>query len=372
MALDINELNKEYSKEKTILDNLNKPGGLKDKIEQMENDLLVLIKDFKIKQVELEFAQAKKDKAAEQTLNDEIKAIKEDLFNLRDKLMNLKKFLLDQQNKVNSKLEELSKDPETKQKLDEILYKRYDRKRKIELDKKQQLEKIMEIVDNHPNVRKWIDGIEGYGKLIQQSKGIIKQLGSKDPAKLTPNEANKLAEANKNLVDAPAKINDRRKDLVDFFEKNHPEINKEYIENIKSYGNIKTQIIGCEKSIANYDRAMENLSVSRSPDRSSSEGIGTIDPPLPPAPVDKKPSWLHPIKRIKYMLQERKKEKTDGTEPKPTTATPKTDNLRKSVKLSKEEYNAEIVQKYLEQFEKGLHDAAVENRKKSKDDGLDK
>ena len=60
----IEELDKNYSKEKNVLEKLTAPGGLKDKIDQFQANLDLSIKEFKIKEAEMQYAESKNDKAA--------------------------------------------------------------------------------------------------------------------------------------------------------------------------------------------------------------------------------------------------------------------------------------------------------------------
>lgn len=337
----IQDLNKDYLKEKNVLEKLTAPGGLKDKIEQMQQDFDLAVKDFKVKQAEMEYALSRNDNATADTLKKDLEIISKDILALKTKLEKARDFLSKQQKVVDEKFADLSKDPEIKQKLDSILYKKYDRKKKAELDKKQQLEKIKEIVDAHPTVQSWLKGIEGYEKSIRKCDKIIDKYTTTPPS--TPKEQKKLADATAEKAASTKSLADRRSDLVGYFAKNHPEINKDILENIHSYGNIDRQIAGCEKSINNYDKAMNSLSVTKNP-----KALAPV--------TTQKPSWfLHPIQRLKYSINQRK----EKNNPPPAPTTPLKSDFLDSVKLSKDEYNSDIVQKYLdEQYKDTLHNAA--------------
>lgn len=341
----IEDLNKDYLKQNDILKKLTAPGGLKDKIEQIQQNLDLDVKNYKIKEAEMNYALSRNDKATADTLKKDLETIQKDILTLRNKLEKANKFLEAQQEVVNEKFAELGKDPEIKQKLDSILYKKYDRKKKQELNRKQQLEQIKQIVDAHPNVQKWLKGIEGYEKSIKKCDKIIAKYKITLPS--TPKEQKELDDAIDEKSISTKSLSDRRSDLVDFFAKNHPEIDKDILESLHSYGNISKQIVGCEKSINNYEKAMDNLSVSKDPRVSPSS--------LAPVPVDK-PSWFrHPIQRLKFAINERKEKKN----PVPVTPDNTKSDFLDNVKLSKDEFNAEIVQKYLnEQYKENLHNAA--------------
>lgn len=80
----------------------------------------------------------------------------------------------------------------------------------------------------------------------------------------------------------------------------------------------------------------------------------TSPSPLAPVPAQK-PSWFHPIQRLKYSINERKSRKDKNSSPVTSTKSTFLDD----VKLSKDEYNSEIVQKYLnERYKETLHNAA--------------
>lgn len=353
MAIDIKQLNQDYTQEKSTLAILNAPGGLKDKIEQGEIALHQLKKDYLVYQADLEWAKAKNDITQAIVIEQKLEGIKQSTTTLKQRIEQAKTNLSEQQKRVDSKIEELSKDPETKKKLDSILYKKYDRKRKVELDKKKQLETIKEIANNHPTVKKLLTGIEGYNKTIKSCNRIISNLGTKSP--LTPKETADLAKARADLPVAQSKLNDRKRDLVNYFAINHPLIDAETLKGLHSYGDISKQMQGCDKTIANCTKAMSGLTVSQ-----GLKNFTNSDPSLPTI-AENKPSWLHPIKRIKYNINARRARKEAEAQSQISK-----NNQRKAfkneLKLSKDEYSADIVQKYLENYEKGLHEAAKSNR----------
>ena len=349
----IEDLNNAYTKENNFLSKLTAPGGLKDKIEQFQQDLDLNIKDFKVKEAEMQYALSRNDKTTADALKKDLEILSKDILALRGKLEKASSFLANQQKVVDEKFADLSKDPEVKQKLDSILYKKYDRKKKQELDKKQQLETIKLIVDSHPNVQKWLKGIDGYEKSIRKCDKVIEKYKSVPP--VTPDEQKELADATSEKTASTKSLADRRSDLVNFFEKNYPQIDKKILESLHSYGNISKQILGCEKSINNYDKAMNSLSVAKGPNPLQP----TAPKSTPPVPVEK-PSWFrHPIQRLKYQIYEIKSRRNPDPAPAPTPAPTQKSDFLNDVKLSKDEYNSEIVQKYInEQYEENLHNAA--------------
>lgn len=342
----IEELDKNYSKEKNVLEKLTAPGGLKDKIDQFQANLDLSIKEFKIKEAEMQYAESKNDKAAITTLKKNLEILRNDILGQRTKLEKASNFLAKQQKLVDEKFADLSKEPEIKKKLDSILYKRYDRKKKQELDKKQQLEKILAIVNSHPTIQSWLKGIEGYEKSIRKCDKIMEKYRTTPPS--TPEEQQELADATSEKVTSTKSLADRRSDLVDYFAKNHPEISKDILENLHSYGNISRQIAGCEKSINNYAKAMSSLGL----DRNSGTIKQSHSSAHIPVPAEK-PSWFrHPIQRLKYQINKRKAERSSA----PSATPPTNASFLDDIKLSKDEYNAEIVQKYLnEQYKENLH-----------------
>lgn len=356
MAIDIKKLNQEYTKETSSLARLNAPGGLKSQIDQWEIDLHNLKKTYLVRQADLEFAKSKNDKVAQKRHEQALESLKQQATALKAKLEKAQATLSEQQKKVDAKIEELSKDPETKQKLDTILYKKYDRKRKAEANKKKELETIKQVADNHPTVKKLLTGIEGYNKTIKSCNKIIKKLAAKSP--LTPQDQADLTQAGADLQVAQTKLAARKADLVAYFAKNHPEISKDILEGLHSYGDINRQMQGCDKTVANCTKAMDGLTVSQEQKNFTNP---TADPSLP-AVAENKPSWLHPIKRIKYNINARKARK-EAEAQNQESRNEQRKSFKEQVKLSKDEYNSEIVKKYLENYEKGLHDAAKTTRK---------
>lgn len=359
MAIDISKLNQAYTKENSILTKMNAPGGLKDKVDGWEQDMHQWGKDFLLAKADYDFAAGRKDKVTMAQKDAEMRAIRAKVSALQPKLQRAKQVLSQQQQKVDAKVAELSQDPETKKKLDSILYKKYDRKRKVEEDKKKQLETIKSVADAHPTVKKWLAGIEGYNKAIKSCNTIIRKLSTKSP--LTPQETARLAKAQADLPNAQANLAARKADLVAYFAKNHPEISQATLEGLHSYGDINRQMQGCDKTIANCTAAMSKLTVSKDLEDFTNASNNAPASSLTPAVTTQKPSWfLHPIKRFQYERSVRKANATPATPAPSKNAQRK--SLRDEIKLSKDEYNADIVQKYLEGFDKGLHDAAKQNR----------
>lgn len=353
MAIDIKKLNQEYTKETSSLARLNAPGGLKSQIDQWEVDLHNLKKTYLVRQADLEFAKLKNDKVAQKRHEQAIESLKQQATVLKAKLEKAQATLSEQQKKVDVKIEELSKDPETKQKLDTILYKKYDRKRKAESNKKKELETIKQVADNHPTVKKLLTGIEGYNKTIKSCNKIIKRLSSKSP--LTPQDQADLTQAGIDLNVAQTKLSARKADLLAYFAKNYPEISRNTLEGLHSYSDINRQTQGCDKTIANCTYAMNGLTVSQ-------EVKNFINPDASlPVVAENKPSWFHPIKRIKYNINVRRARREAEAQSQ-ESRNEQRKSFKDEIKLSKDEYNAEIVQKYLENYEKGLHEAAKQNR----------
>lgn len=381
MAIDIKKLNQEYTKEKSILARLNAPGGLNDRIEQMELDLHDLDNSLIKKQNNLKFAQLKNNISEQKRLQKEIDDIKKQVAQLNEKFNKAKEFLNKQQEKVDAKFAELSKDPETKKKLDSILYKKYNSKIKAEINKKKQLQTIKEIADNHPYVKNLLKGIESCNKMITQYNRIINtynKLSTKSP--LDPKEKATLARVTAELPKATAnlpivnlRLADRQADLKAYLMKNHPEMAKtfifnnkpenqkkfdEFINGIHSYDDLDRQSVGADKTIANCTKAMNGLTVSQ-----ELKNFANPDSTLP-VMAENKPSWLHPIKRIKYNINARKARKAAEAQSE-ESRNEQRKAFKDELKLSKDEYESKIVQKYLESYDKGLHEAAKSNRNNS-------
>lgn len=376
MAIDIKKLNQDYTREKTALARLNAPGGLKSQIDQWERDLHNLRTSYIVKKEDLDFAKSKNDHATAKRLEQLMENIKQQAAALKPKIEKAQAILDEQQKKVDDKFAELSNDPETKQKLDTILYKKYNSKIKAEENKKKQLQTIKEIADNHPSVKNMLKGIEGYNKMITKCNKTINtynKLSTKSP--LTPKEqatltrvTGELSKAKLDLPVAKAKLAERQADLKAYLMKNHPEMAKtfifndktkgkfdEFINGIHSYDDLDRQTQGADKTIANYTKAMSGLTVSN-----QVRNFVNPDAPLPVV-VGNKPSWLHPIKRIKYNINARRARREAEVQNQ-ESRNEQRKSFKDELKLSKDEYQSDIVQKYLESFDKRLQDAAKENR----------
>lgn len=357
----IEKLNADYTKESAALARLNAPGGLKDQVEQWERDLHNLKTSYMVQNENLKFAKSKNDKGAQKRCEQAMENLKKQAEALKQKIEKAQTSLSEQQKKVDAKIEELSKDPDTKKRLDSILYKQYDRKRKLEANKKESLQTIQEIADNHPSVMNLLKGIEGYNKTITQCNRVIKTLGGKSP--LTPEEQNNLNKARLDLPVAMTKLADRQNDLKAYLKKNCPDMVKnlnnfdKFVEGIHSYGDLNRQMRGCDKTIANCTKAMGKLEVSKEVKAFSN---ASHDTHLPAVADENKPSWLHPFKRIKYIIDSRRA-KREAENP-DVSKNEQRRAFRDELKLSKDEYKSDIVQKYLENYDKGLHEASKSNR----------
>jgi len=351
MAIDIKKLNDDYSKEKRTLDRLNAPGGLKDQITTMEDNIATLKRDYHMTKYDMENA---KDEATKKSHEKDLNDIKKRIETISEALKKCKDALTNAQKKVDEKIEDLSKDPETKKKLDSILYKKYDRRKKEELKKKEQFEQIKTIIDAHPTVRNWLDSIEKYNGIIKGCNTIIRDLTAKKTP-LTPEEQKRLADAQGKLPLAQSKLAARQADLVAYFQKNHKDIDKDLVESLHSYNNITRQMRGIDRTVANCDIAMDQLA------QNYTRAGHTTTNVIAPATIESKPSWLHPIKRIKYMLNNRKQQTSQEVVKSVLGEKGNGSNLG-------EAYKYDIVQEHLKNFEKGLHNAAQTTRK-DRDDG---
>lgn len=356
MAIDIKKLNNDYTKANNALARAN---VLKTNINLWEADIFQHKKDFVVKQVELQQATAKNNKPEIRRLEGEIQIIRTEVQKLQGQITKAQQVIDTAQHKVDAKLAELSQDPETKKKLDSILYKKYDRKSKVEEKKKNSLVTIKEVVDNHPTIKNHLKGMENAHREINRCNRLINKLTQKSATTpLSPQEMVDLTQAGSDLALAQTKFAARQTDLVNYFAANHPDIDPNILKGLHSYGDIDRQSKGCDKTIANCTKAMSSLTVS--------QGLKDFTGPNPasqlPAVTTTKPSfWRHPFKWIQYQWNAA----FSTPAPAPTAAPSKNEqrkSMRDELKLSKDEYNAEIVQKYLENYEKGLHDAAKQNR----------
>lgn len=82
----IEDLNNAYTKENNFLSKLTAPGGLKDKIEQFQQDLDLNIKDFKVKEAEMQYALSRNDKTTADALKKDLEILSKDILALRGKL----------------------------------------------------------------------------------------------------------------------------------------------------------------------------------------------------------------------------------------------------------------------------------------------
>jgi len=256
--MDLEKLNEDYKNSKTKVEKSDK---LRQKVEELRKEIKSLTRQ--IEDLDTAKARAEEDgdekavKQVEEDLKDPLAKLKSS----KQSLEKLEKIIKDSQKAVDDKIDELSKNPELKAHLNEVIGKRFSRqinhkqaeKEKL-VSKNEQLETIKAAAQKDPYVMNTLKGIEGYLKKIDELKN--KTLEGTDIPFMT-------AQDRIDVTVAETKLEMRRKDLATYFKGT---ISDEVINSITSYDGISKlmksnvrQMKGIDKQIAHCEIALEHI-----------------------------------------------------------------------------------------------------------------
>lgn len=308
-------MDKAYGRSKKALD---KSGKLMTTVETLKKEVTTLKRQLENIQIEIIRAREDKDAAKEKALKKSAETPMKELNAKKEQLKKLEETVKKNQATIDEKMTELSKDPNLKAHLDEVIGKKFSRKlAKIQKDKEEKvkqteiLTKIKEAAQKDPNVMYSLKEIEKYTISISKLQSIIA-----DPSKSLAEKT----QAQTDLTSARNSLESSRSSLARYFKGT---ISRDVIDKITSYedlgkeikSNIK-YIKGTDKQIANYQTALENIgyelparddsSSDRSDDSSrSTRTVGRRPAPSTDLPAEQ-PKWYQFIKRFKNWNARRK------------------------------------------------------------------
>ena len=333
--MDLETLNKEYVKFKSVLETASK------EIESLESKANDLADDKIIWKGKLIEAKRNSNSVAEKQAEGEIKRIDTEIKAVQDDTYRKKEEMKLIQTKINVRIKQIKENPEMKKHLDEVMKKKYDRKlSKLEKGKEEAVEKkgrltdLKQLVTDHPAIGNNLKGILTATKemkdLQAELDGMKMMVGKsnvymyKDPARAKEIE-------NTLLPKAQAKIAKNKTPLMAYISKNGLNITEKDINELadkgfavdgkgnldlnatmnKNISSLNRQIKGYDKSIRNHQIALENIVNKREP----------VTPRTTDSSTPKKTKWFQFIQRFKNWNQRRKQQAL----PEPESHTPNPD-----------------------------------------------
>ena len=265
--MELNEdLNKQYTKDKEAY---NKVKVLEEKINKIKNvDIIKYKRNMEDAITKKARAIEDKDKTVEQQADIEIKQAKAEINKLVSQAEKMRDIIDKNKAKVDSYINELSKDPEFKKQMNYILEARYNRKLKPIIGEKQQIDIIKDLCSKHPGLEYNLGGMvhaqEGILKLEEEIKTLDR---IKDYSKIEKIKNEKIPE-----LKSKKKMNQDA--FMAFCEKNNISVDKDFLDKLvtekrfahdKSSGKIKVgkTLNALSKSYDNkikaYVRAIEKV-----------------------------------------------------------------------------------------------------------------
>lgn len=383
--MELNEkLNQSYNKDKKIY----------NMALNFEKDIKSLQEELKLKKREKEDAQIKKiranedkDKKKEENADKEIEHIDKEIQDIKAKIEKKKQVISKSKEKVDSYINELSKDSEFKAHMNSILEKKYNRARRKAIKDKGQTDLIIDLCIKHPslemNLKGMVRAAEENTKIKEQWKKLEDELKILNPIadkaridEIKNIEIPSLASA-KAVNDKKSNMN--KKSFMDFAKKNNIAIESEFLKKLteensfahdKGTGEIKVLTSlekiskGYDKQIRNYEKSIEKIPGAKI-DNEAQKQEKTKDKKqksknnLP----DKKYKWYQFGKRFNAWREKKRVEK----ETKKEEQTEKNDKAKESSKF-RDAYKYDIVKDYIDKREKEIYKEAKEDKKKGKEE----
>lgn len=354
--MDLEKINKEYTKLKNDLEKMEKEIEALDKRANDLADDKILKKGYLIQAQRMgSKADENKAKAEIKKIDDELKRIAEDATNKKEDVKKIK-------DKIEEKVKEIKEDPKMKKHLGIVLAKQYSRKisnsekEKEKLNqKKERLTELNELVKKHPSLGNNLIGIIGSANKIKELEKELKNMTIEiAPGVIDYKDPARADEIQNTLIPQyEAKLETNKSSLMAYIEKKSLNITKKDIEEIaengvidgkgnvdlkatmnKSIASLNRQTKGLEKSIANYKLAYNSLDAEYRKaiplQRQQSQGQPSQGQPAQGQPSqdgEEKPKWYQFIKRFKNWNEKRKqKALPDGNTSPSDSAKAKEDN----------------------------------------------
>lgn len=249
--MELNEkLNQDYNKDKKIYQ---KTQRLQATVKNLEQQLKILKREWQ--DAKLKETRAKEDgdvvteKEAQAEAATKIKEIEE----AQAKLNLIREVITKNKNKVDGYIQELKKDPEFEEHVNDILEKRYNRQLAKAIKEQNQVNTILDLCQKHPTLS---NNLKGMISAQEELDKLNKEIETLDAEK----DKDKLDEI-KGKIDAAFGKKNKNMDLfMDFCTKNNLNIDREFLDNLvseKGFAHDKQGNIKLEKTLKNISKGYE-------------------------------------------------------------------------------------------------------------------
>lgn len=247
--MELNEkLDQKYQNDKQAYKKVSK---LKEKMKETKAKIGRLEDAITLAEASKKIAIRKKDKTEEQNAEAAIKMAKEEIKKLEKNVEKMKLILANSKEKVDSYIEELSKDPEFKAHINSILEKRYNRKRDKAIHIKEQINLLTDLCEKHPSLE---NNLKGMIHAKEELDKIDEELNKLDPVK----DKSRIDEINN--IEIPTLSSKRSKNekiFMEFCAKNNINIDKDLIKNLIMSKKEKEQMPEKDKNKDRYKYELE-------------------------------------------------------------------------------------------------------------------
>lgn len=249
--MELNEkLNQDYNKDKKIYQ---KTQRLQANVKNLEQQLKILKReweDAKLKEVRAkEDGDVVTEKEAQAEAATKIKETQE----VQAKLNLIREVIAKNKNKVDSYIQELKKDPEFEEHVNDILEKRYNRQLAKAIKEQNQVNTILDLCQKHPTLS---NNLKGMISAQEELDKLNKEIETLDAEK----DKDKLGEI-KGKIDAAFGKKNKNMDLfMDFCTKNNLNVDREFLDNLiseKGFAHDKQGNIKLEKTLKNISKGYE-------------------------------------------------------------------------------------------------------------------
>lgn len=375
--MELNEkLDKKYQSDKQAYEKISK---LKEHLNEAKREIKKFERAKKNAEMNKQWAIEDKDKTAETNADAAIKLAKEGIEKLQKNVEKMNSILANSKAKVDSYIEELSKDPEFKAHINSILEKRYNRKIKKYTSEKEQIDTMINLISQHPSLE---NNLKGIIHAQEKAKKLEEELKKLDPVK----DKTRIDEINN--IDMPtcrSKKTKNQKMFMDFCQKNNVKIDEEFLNklveeqgfshtkdgDIRVAKSLKNISKGYDKRINAYERAIQKIpgakvyeeNIEGNRERQNSNDLnnnGLDEQDQHPA---KKFKWWEFRKRFKDW-RERRNVKKQGKQAEKEGTAP-----RESSEKFRNAYKYDIVKDYVDKKEEAIFKEAGKEIKQANKNG---
>lgn len=249
--MELNEkLNQDYNKDKKIYQ---KTQRLQATVKNLEQQLKILKREWQDAKLKETRAKEDGDVATEKEAQAEAATKIKEIEEAQAKLNLIREVITKNKNKVDGYIQELKKDPEFEEHVNDILEKRYNRQLAKAIKEQNQVNTILDLCQKHPTLS---NNLKGMISAQEELDKLNKEIETLDAEK----DKDKLDEI-KGKIDAAFGKKNKNMDLfMDFCTKNNLNIDREFLDNLvseKGFAHDKQGNIKLEKTLKNISKGYE-------------------------------------------------------------------------------------------------------------------